>query len=161
MPTRTLLFAFILTICPAIAAAENVGTQPGGQVPGPNAAPAQPVPGAMPNSAAVPSTISEKNAREDKLPVAAFRLKNLNDDQRQAIYRSVMANVQKSQPAAPSISTPVDVGTALPPNFPLNPLPDEVASRIPEVKNLQFGFSGDKLILADPVYHEVFAVIQP
>jgi hypothetical protein len=112
VPTRTLLFAFILTICTATAAAEDVGTQPGGQVPRPNAAPAQPVAGAMPNSAAVPSTISEKNARDDKLSIA---LKNLNDDQRQAIYRSVMANVQKSQPTAPSISTPVDVGTALPP----------------------------------------------
>ena len=44
-------------------------------------------------------------------------------------------------------------------NLPLNPLPAEVTNRIPEVKDLQFGFSGDKLVLADPLYHEVLAVI--
>jgi hypothetical protein len=43
--------------------------------------------------------------------------------------------------------------------LPLNPLPAEVTNRIPEVKDLQFGFSGDKLVLVDPLYHEVLAVI--
>ena len=152
--------------------AQNAGPSPEGQVPGPNAAPAQdstkptagskpiqPVPGAMPDSDDVPSTISEKNAHDDKLPVVAFRLKNLTDEQRQAIYRSVTANVQNNQPLATSIGTPVDVGTVLPRNLPLSPLPAEVTNRIPEVKDLQFGFSGDKLVLADPLYHEVLAVI--
>ena len=103
--------------------AQNAGPSPEGQVPGPNAAPAQdstkpsastkpiqPVPGAMPDSDDVPSTISEKNARDDQLPLAAFRTRNLTDEQRQAIYRSVTANVQKNQPLATSIGTPVDVG---------------------------------------------------
>jgi hypothetical protein len=152
--------------------AQNAGPSPEGQVPGPNAAPAQdstkpsagtkpiqPVPGAMPDSDDVPSTISEKNARDDQLPLAAFRLKNLTDEQRQAIYRSVTANVQKNQPLATSIGTPVDVGTALPRNLPLSPLPAEVTNRIPEVKDLQFGFSGDKLLLVDPFYRQVLAVI--
>ena len=31
-------------------------------------------------------------------------------------------------------------GTALPRNLPLSPLPAEVTNRIPEVKDLQFGF---------------------
>jgi hypothetical protein len=83
---------------------------------------------------------------------------NLTDEQRQAIYRSVIATMQKNQ-LPTSIGTPVDVGTALPRNLPLNPLPAEVTNRIPEVKDLQFGFSGDKLVLADPLYHEVLAVI--
>ena len=151
--------------------AQNAGPSPEGQVPGPNAAPAQdstkpsastkpiqPVPGAMPDSDDVPSTISEKNAHDDKLPVVAFRLKNLTDEQRQAIYRSVMANMQKNQ-LPTSIGTPVDVGTALPRNLPLSPLPAEVTNRIPEVKDLQFGFSGDKLLLVDPFYRQVLAVI--
>jgi hypothetical protein len=47
----------------------------------------------------------------------------------------------------------------LPRNLPLSPLPAEVTNRIPEVKDLQFGFSGGKLVLADPLYHEVLAVI--
>jgi len=63
----------------------------------------------MPDSDDVPSTISEKNSRDDKLPVVAFRLKNLTDEQRQAIYRSVMANMQKNQ-LPTSIAIPVDVG---------------------------------------------------
>jgi hypothetical protein len=163
--------ARIIDLCAGYTWAQNAGPEPQGQVPGPNAAPAQdstkpsadskpiqPVPGAMPDSDDVPSTISEKNAHDDKLPVVAFRLKNLTDEQRQAIYRSVMANMQKNQ-LPTSIGTPVDVGTALPRNLPLNPLPAEVTNRIPEVKDLQFGFSGDKLVLADPLYHEVLAVI--
>ena len=114
---------------------------------------------AMPDSDDMPSTISEKNARDDQLPLAAFRLKNWTDEQRQAIYRSVTANVQKNQPLATSIGTPVDVGTALPRNLPLSPLPAEVTNRIPEVKDLQFGLSGDKLLLVDPFYRRVLAVI--
>ena len=89
----------------------------------------------------MPSTISEKNARDDQLPLAAFRLKHLTDEQRQAIYRSVTANVQKNQPLATSIGTPVDVGMVLPLNLPLSPLPAEVTNRIPEVKDLQFGLA--------------------
>ena len=96
---------------------------------------------------------------QEAVTTVAFRLKNLTDAQRQAIYRSsVTANMQKTQ-LPTSIGTPVDVGTALPRNLPLNPLPAEVTNRIPEVKDLQFGFSGDKLLLADPLYHEVLTVI--
>jgi hypothetical protein len=166
------LFLFAATMFAGVALAQNAGPSPEGQVPGPNAAPAldstkpsastnqiQPVPGAWPDSDAVPSTISEKNARDDRLPLAAFRLKNLTDEQRQSIYRSVTANVRRNQPLAASIAAPVDVGTVLPRNLPLSPLPPEVTNRIPEVKDLQFGFSSDKLVLADPLYHNVLAVI--
>ena len=53
----------------------------------------------------------------------------------------------------------MDVQKALPRKLPLSPLPAEVTNRIPEVKDLQFGFSGDKLLLADPFYRRVLAVI--
>ena len=152
--------------------AQNAGPSPEGQVPGPNATPPQdaskpsastkpiqPVPGAWPDSDAVPSTLSEKNARDDRLPVVAFRLKDLTDEQRQVIYRTVKANMQKNQPLAESIGMPVGVGTVLPRNLPLSPLPADVTNQIPQVKDLQFGFSGDKLVLADPLYHYVLAVI--
>ena len=82
--------ARIIDLSAGYTLAQNAGPEPQGQVPGPNAAPAQdltkpsadtkpiqPVPGAMPDSDDVPSTISEKNARDDNLPLAAFRLKNL------------------------------------------------------------------------------------
>jgi hypothetical protein len=152
--------------------AQNAGPSPDGQVPEPNATPAgdaskpsadakqiQPVPGAWPDSDATPSTISEKNARDDQLPVAAYRLKNLTDEQRQSIHRTVKAMMQKDQPLAQSIGSAVDIGTVLPRNLPLRSLPTEVTNQVPQVKELQFGFSGDKLILADPLYHQVLAVI--
>jgi hypothetical protein len=162
------------TIDPSVGytLAQNAGPSPEGQVPGPNATPPQdaskpsastkpiqPVPGAWPGSDAVPSTLSEKNARDDKLPTVAFRLKDLTDEQRQAIYRNVRASMQKNQPLVESIGTPVEVGTVLPRNLPLSPLPADVTNKIPQVKDLQFGFSGDKLVLADPLYHYVLAVI--
>src|SRR5262245_48041630 len=133
---RTLILAGALTLSGAMAVAQNAGPSPHGQVPGPNAtqagtptdgapppAQAQPVPGAMPGSDDVPSTISQKNARDDELPIAAYRLKNLTDAQRQLIYRSVVSGRAARRAGQPPAGNP-KVGIALPLDAELNPLPD-------------------------------------
>src|SRR5262245_15397607 len=175
MRTSYLLSAVAaVIIVSTMAVAQNTGPQPHGQVPGPNALPPQDpgpsaappkppqaVPGAMPDSDAVPSTISEKNARDDKLPTAAYRLKNLTDEQRQTIYRSVADSTKSNKSNDTKVATQVDVGMVLPSDAQLIALPPEANTAVPQVKGLQYHWVGDKVVLADPVYREVFAVLAP
>jgi hypothetical protein len=107
----------------------------------------------------VPSTMSEKNARNDKLPLAAFRLKNLTDAQLQAIYRSVVVNPSSDKPAGATAARRVEVGMVLPPDALLDPLPVDAVNSVPQVKDLQYHLVGNKLVLADPLYREVLAII--
>jgi hypothetical protein len=169
-----LLSAAALIIVSTMAAAQNAGPQPHGQVPGPNAlpprdpgpsaappSPPQPVPGAMADSDTLPSTISEKNARDDKLPTAAYRLKNLTDEQRQTIYRSVAGSVKSNKSTDTKVAIDVHVGMVLPSDLQLIALPPDANTAVPQVKGLQYHWVGDKVVLADPVYREVFAVLAP
>ena len=171
---RTLMLAGVMTLACAVAGAQNPEPSPQGQVPGPNATQAgtptdksplqphvQPVPGAMPGSDDVPSTLSEKNARDDELPVAAYRLKTLTDQQRQAIYQSVVGNTRSGRSAAAAGAHSIEVGMVLPPDAPLDPLPTGVANMIPATGGLRYQMVGDKLVLADPLYRQVLAVIGP
>ena len=117
---------------------------------------AQPVPGAMVGSDAIPSTISERNASDDKLPTLAFRLRNLSDDQRRAILRSVKPDADRS--TGTSYRAP-EVGMVIPQNEPLRPLPPELGDRIAEVKDLQYKITGDAVLLVDPIQRAVLAVL--
>jgi len=126
------------------------------------AAPAsiQPVPGAMPNSDSVPSTLSPKSAQDDALPMAAFRLKDLTDQQRQAIYRAVMANHSAAKATDAPVAQ-VEIGTVLPKDTALQPLPMDVAGGPSDLNRVSFHIIGNKLILADPLNRAVLAIIGP
>jgi hypothetical protein len=50
---------------------------------------------------------------------------------------------------------------ALPPDVPLDPLPADVANAIPAAGGLLHQMVGDKLVLVDPLYRQVLAVIGP
>lgn len=171
---RTLMLAGATSLACATAGAQNPGPSPHGQVPGPNATQAgtptdgsppqasvQPVPGAMPGSDDVPSTLSEPNARDDELPVAAFRLKTLTDQQRQAIYQSVVGSARAGQPPSAAGAPNITVGMVLPQDALLEALPTGVANMIPATGDLRYQMVGDKLVLADPLYRQVLAVIGP
>jgi len=140
---RILLASGLLATSTVLAAAQNNGSQP--------------VPGAMPDSDDVPSTMSAKNAHDDMLPVAAFRLKHLTDAQRQAIYQSVLATAKSD--AAPLAAPRVEVGMVVSRAARLDPLPAEAGAVTPEVAGLQYHLVGNRLVLADPIYRQVLAVI--
>jgi hypothetical protein len=117
----------------------------------------QPVPVAMAGSDAVPSTISQRNASDDSLPTLAYRLKNLTEEQRQAIARSVAAN--STQPSGTSNAAPVVIGTVISHSEGLPSLAPELGDRIPAVKNLRFDVRREGLVLVDPLQHAVLAII--
>jgi hypothetical protein len=160
----TMLALGLLTA--TFAWAQNAGNSPQGQVPGPNATqpqadghssgggtPVQPVPGAMPGSDTVPSTLSEKKAADDKLITIAWTFKSLNDEQRRAIYEAL-----KSQPpAGPGPSA--DIGVELPSSIELRPVPREVVKRIPQADGYHYTVAGDKVLLVSPANRVVVGEI--
>jgi hypothetical protein len=126
-------------------------------VPGPNAVqpeadalppvikvPVQPVPGAMPNSDTVPSTMSEKNAADDKLITVAYTFKHLTPEQRRAIYDEL----KNSPPPGPPPSG--EVGIELPLQVELLPVPKQLAERVPQASDYQYTVSNNKVLLVSP-----------
>jgi len=159
MPTNFLRSATLaLALCGAgLASAQNSGTSPEGQVPGPNATQpqsgahppdadnsVQPVPGAMPGSDTVPSRLSEKNAADDKLITVAYTFKNLTDEQRRAIYQAL-----KAQPA-PGPAPNAEIGVELPSSIELRPVPQEVVASVPQTSSYYYIVTGDKVLLVSP-----------
>jgi hypothetical protein len=145
----------------------NTGKMPDGQLPGPNptnpqdsaTAPkgntfSQPVPGAMPGSDAVPSTMSERNEASDKLITLAFTFRNLTDAQRRAIYQAL-----KQEPAGKAFNA--DIGVILPAEVKLHPIPAELGKEVPQTRGYQFTATRDRILLVEPTNRVVVAVVQP
>jgi hypothetical protein len=156
------------------SATPDAGASPHGQVPGPNATPpqaqqnspdgsnpAQPVPGAMPGSDAVPSTLSAKNAADDKLMIVAYTFKQLSDEQRRAIYQAVSAKSPASATTAVGGPTGAEIGSVLSEAIPLAAVPDDVAAQVPPTKGYQYVKVGDKVLLVSPANRIVVGVITP
>ena len=131
-------------------------TGPGDALPGPNATPpqaqdhpadagnaVQPVPGAMPGSETVPSTISEKNAADDKLITTAYTFKNLTDEQRQAVFQAL-----KDKPTSGAFNA--EVGTELPFSIDLQAVPDEVTRQVPQTMGYQYVVADNRVLLVSP-----------
>jgi hypothetical protein len=147
---------------------QNVGkagdTAPRGPLPGPNATPpaanaqaraadnvVQPVPGAMPDSDTVPSTISPKNAADDKLIIIAYTFKNLTGEERRAIYQAL-----KDQPAGAAFNA--DIGTELPAAVELQPMPAQVVAQVPQTRDYQFAVADNRVLLVSPASRIVVGV---
>jgi hypothetical protein len=119
--------------------AQDAGTSPQGQVPGPNATQpqadshspsggtsAQPVPGA------------------DKLITVAHTFKNLKDEERRAVYDAL-----KSQPV-PGPTPSAELGIELPSSFELRPVPSAIVARIPQMEGYHYTVSGEKVFVVSP-----------
>jgi hypothetical protein len=160
--TAAILLAFSFA-----AAAQDAprDTGPRGALPGPNANPpesaahpddgsnrVQPVPGAMPGSDTVPSTMSEKNAADDRLITLAYTFKYLTDEQRQAIYRAL-----KDRPAGTVFNA--EVGIELPADVDLHDMPDAVTAQVPQTKRYQYVVAGNRVLLVSPEFRVVVAAI--
>jgi hypothetical protein len=144
---RALLAVVVVAVCCTVASAQNAGAP----------ASIQPVPG---DTDAVPSALSPKNAQDDALPVAAYRLKHLTDAQRQTVYRALTANQNAAKPAS-ATAQHFDIGMALPLEAPLQPVPADLARNAPGLDGLQYQIVGNQLILVEPIYRQVLAVLTP
>jgi hypothetical protein len=109
------------------------------------------VPGAPVDSEMAPSTVSARNAASDKLPIAAFRLKHLNDAQRREIAQEL--GKQREQAIGPAgASGEYVVGSSVPAPVALQelaPLPEALVAKLPELSGTGFMHAGGKLVLVD------------
>jgi uncharacterized protein DUF1236 len=171
MPVRfmkrpALVLALLLTSL-SLAAAQDAprDTGPRGPLPGPNANPpasaahpddgsnrVQPVPGAMPGSDTVPSTISEKNAADDKLITTAYTFKNLTEEQRRAIFEAL-----KDKPAGNAFNA--DVGIVLPSDVDLHDMPDAVTRQVPQTSGYRYTVADNRVLLVSGASRIVVAAI--
>jgi hypothetical protein len=157
----------MLALLGTVAAAQDAprDTGAGGPLPGPNATPAQavglpsdgsnmiqPVPGAMPGSDTVPSTLSEKNAADDKLLIIAYTFKNLTDEQRRTIYQALT-----DKPAGTAFNA--DVSAVLPFGIELHSMPDDVIAQVPQTKGYQYAVADNRVLLVSPANRIVVAAI--
>jgi hypothetical protein len=88
----------------------------------------------------VPAKFSPKNAADDELIITAYTFKTLTGDERRAIYEAL-----KGQPAGSAFNA--DIGTALPPEIELRPVPDELAARVPQTKDYSYAVTHDRVLL--------------
>ena len=93
------------------------------------------VPDAPANTDTVPAKFSPKNAADDELIAIARTFKMLTKDEHRAIYESL-----KHQPAP-------NIGTKLPPGIELQPVPGEVAARVPQIRGYHYAVVKDRVLL--------------
>jgi Protein of unknown function (DUF1236) len=99
------------------------------------------VPDAPANTDTVPAKFSQKNAGDDQLITTAYTFKTLTGDERRAIYEAL--KVQQ----APATAFNADIGTALPPEIALHPVPDALAARVPQTKDYRYAVANDRVLL--------------
>jgi hypothetical protein len=93
------------------------------------------VPDASANTDTVPAKFSPKNAADDKLITIAHIFKMLTKDEHRAIYEAL-----KHEPAP-------KIGTKLPPGIELQPVPGEVAARLPQIRGYHYAIVNDRVLL--------------
>lgn len=99
------------------------------------------VDGAPANTDTVPAKFSQKNAADDELITIAYTFKTLTGDERRAIYEALKAQ------QAPASAFNADVGTELPPEIALHPVPDALAARVPQTKDYRYAATHDRVLL--------------
>ncbi len=162
---RSSVLALALLGAPVVALSQDASHTPKAPHPGPNATPpaadahstnagtpVQPVPGAMPGSDTVPSTMSEQHAADDKLIILAYTFKNLSDEERRAIFAGLKGSAGQAFNA--------DIGTQLPLSIGLKPVPPEIVAKVPQTAGYQYTVANNRVLLVSPPNRIVAGVFQ-
>ena len=118
------------------------------------------VPGAPTDVDTVPSKFSARTAADDALPIAAYTLRHLTDEQRRGIFQSVN---KRGSPIEPAHIDAI-IGALVPISVALNglsALPENVIASIPELRDVMFTTAGEKLLLVNPRTRVVIGVLSP
>jgi len=113
-------------------------------------------PGALTDVDTAPSKVSSRTAADDRLATVGYRLKHLSAEQKTSVY----AEIGKSGPTK-SFQVSATVGAEIPSDLALgglNPLPEAVTARYPELNGMTFANLSGKLALIDPTMRIVIDV---
>jgi hypothetical protein len=91
-------------------------------------------------------------------PVITKRTVNLNEEDRHTIREIVLKDrkVQK----APENTKKVAIGEAVPQGVNLQPVPDDVTRKVPQLKNNTFFVKGDEIIIVEPKDNTVAEIVK-
>ena len=84
---------------------------------------------------------------------------NLTMEQRHIIKEIILKDMKITAPADQAAKVPTEVGEAVPAGIPLQPMPVEVAAKVPQLKAHSFLVKDDKVIVVDPKDNKVAALI--
>jgi hypothetical protein len=159
------------TVPPATApkAAEQAGTtEPSAKVNTTNPQPSSvfvdgvlSVPGAATDVDTAPAKHSARSNADDQIPIAGYRLKTLNPEERQLIARELRS--QRDAPtAAPGDDAYAVIGAELPANVAfksLTQIPDALADKFSQLRGAAFMHSAGKIVIVDPKNNIVIGVL--
>jgi hypothetical protein len=122
------------------------------------------VPDAPSDTQTTPAKYSAANAASDRLPVVAFRLKQLTGPERQEIYQQ-LSGQGSSLALSPGGNEPYAmIGTELPASVILNNLtavPESVATKFPTLRGTAFVKSRSDVLIVDAPNSLVIGVLSP
>jgi Protein of unknown function (DUF1236) len=90
-------------------------------------------------------------------PVSTKRTVNLNEEDRHTI-REIVLKDRKVQKAPES--TKVAIGETVPQGVNLQPMPDDVTRKIPQLKNNTFFVKGDEVVIVEPKDNTVAEIVK-
>jgi Protein of unknown function (DUF1236) len=90
-------------------------------------------------------------------PVITKRTVNLNEEDRHTI-REIVLKDRKVQKAPES--TKAAIGEAVPQGVNLQPIPDEVTRKVPQLKNNTFFVKGEEIIIVEPKDNTVAEIVK-
>jgi hypothetical protein len=85
---------------------------------------------------------------------------NLTMEQRHIIKEIIIKDLKITEPADQGAKVPTRVGDVVPAGIPLQPMPVEVAAKVPQLKAHSFLVKNDKVIIIDPKDNKVAALIE-
>ena len=85
---------------------------------------------------------------------------NLTMEQRHIIKEIIVKDMKIAPPQDQAAKVPSAVGEVVPSGIPLQPMPVEVAAKVPQVKAHSFLVKDDKVLIIDPKDNKVAALIE-
>jgi len=84
---------------------------------------------------------------------------NLTMEQKHVIKEIIIKDM-KTEPQDQAAKIPTKVGETIPAGIPLQPIPVEVAAKIPQIKTHSFVVKDDKVVIVDTKDNKVAALIE-
>ena len=111
----------------------------------------------MPVIARVPGTSTPSAVAQSQQTAESV---NLTMEQRHVIKELIVKDMKIAPPAEQAAKVPTNVGDVVPAGIPLQPMPVEVAAKVPQLKAHSFIVRDGKVVIVDPKDNRVAALVE-
>lgn len=85
---------------------------------------------------------------------------NLTMEQRHVVKELIVKEMKIAPPAEQAAKVPTEVGAVVPSGVPLQPMPVEVAAKVPQLKAHSFVVRDGRVVIIDPKDNRVAALVE-